>query len=88
MNELLTTSLFWRFFTALAALISSSQTARFFRFLGRLWRDSATYRFFARLLRAEPAADRSAYRRSLDRCNAALHRLGRRLDPLVHDSAL
>ena len=88
MNELLTTSLFWRFFTALAALISSSQTARFFRFLGRLWRDSATYRFFARLLRAEPAADRSAYRRSLDRCNAALHRLGRWLDPLVHDSAL
>lgn len=88
MNELLTDSLIWRFFAACAALLSRSPLGRFFRCLGALWRDSATYRCFARLFCAEPVADGSAYRRVLDRCNAALYRLGRPLVPLLHDSAL
>ena len=88
MNELLTSSLLWRFFAAFAALLSRSPIGRFFRYLGALWRDSATYRFFARLFCAEPVADRSAYRRLLDRCNAALYRLGRPLLPLLQDSAV
>ena len=88
MNELLTSSLLWRFFAACASLLSRSPVGRFFRYLGALWRDSATYRFFARLFCAEPVADGSAYRRLLDRCNAALYRLGRPLLPLLRDSAL
>lgn len=88
MNELLTSSLIWRLCAALAALVSRSPIGRFFRCLGALWRDSATYRFFARLLCAEPVADRSAYRRLLDRCNAALHRLGRPLASQLQGSAV
>lgn len=86
MSELLTSSLFWRLFAALAAWLSRSPLGRFARLLGRLWRESATYGFFARLLCAAPKADGSLFRRLLDGCNAGVHRIGSRFVAVLRES--
>ena len=88
MNELLTTSFLWRTVTAAAAWLRRSALGRGIAALGRLWRQSFFYGLFARLLCRDAATEKSALRRGLDRCNAALCRFGQKLMPTVRGSLL
>ena len=86
MNELITSSLIWRFFVRMAAWLRGTWLGRAIRGLGRLWRASAIYGFFARLLCAPDPAEGSRFRGSLDRLNLWLHLKGSAVRRLIEES--
>ncbi len=86
MSELLKSSLIWRLCAAIAAWLRRTPVARAARAVGKAWRESGIYRFFARLFTAPPLAERSNYRRLLERLNAALCRLGGKIMPVIRAS--
>ena len=70
MDELLRTSLLWRLFAALAALYHRTFLPRMFAAIHRAFAESLPGRALRRLLGGQPAVERSAYRRLMDRGNA------------------
>ena len=86
MDELLRTSLLWRLFAALAALYHRTFLPRMFAAIHRAFAESLPGRALRRLLGGQPAVERSAYRRLMDRGNAGLCGLGARVVPVLEDS--
>ena len=86
MDELLRTSLLWRLFAALAALYHRTFLPRMFAAIHRAFADSLLGRTLRRLFGAQPAVERSAYRRLMDRTNAWLCGIGARAVPVLKDS--
>ena len=74
MDELLRTSLLWRLFAALAALYHRTFLPRMFAAIHRAFAESLPGRALRRLLGGQPAVERSAYRRLMDRGNAGAER--------------
>lgn len=86
MDELLRTSLLWRLFAALAALYHRTFLPRMFAAIHRAFAESLPGRALRRLLGGQPAVERSAYRRLMDRGNAWLCGIGARVVPVLEDS--
>ena len=86
MDELLRTSLLWRLFAALAALYHRTFLPRMFAAIHRAFAESLPGRALRRLLGGQPAVERSAYRRLMDRGNAWLGGIGARVVPVLEDS--
>lgn len=86
MDELLRTSLLWRLFAALAALYHRTFLPRMFAAIHRAFAESLPGRALRRLLGGQPAVERSAYRRLMDRGNAWLCGIGARVAPVLEDS--
>lgn len=86
MDELLRTSLLWRLFAALAALYHRTFLPRMFAAIHRAFAESLPGRALRRLLGAQPAVERSAYRRLMDRGSAWLCGIGARVVPVLEDS--
>ena len=86
MDELLRTSLLWRLFAALAALYHRTFLPRMFAAIHRAFAESLPGRTLRRLLGGQPAVERSAYRRLMDRGNAWLCGIGARVVPVLEDS--
>ena len=83
MDELLRTSLLWRLFAALAALYHRTFLPRMFAAIHRAFAESLPGRA---LHGGQPAVERSAYRRLMDRGNAWLCGIGARVVPVLEDS--
>ena len=83
MDELLRTSLLWRLFAALAALYHRTFLPRMFAAIHRAFAESLPGRALRRLLGGQPAVERSAYRRLMDRGNAWLCGIGVRVVPVL-----
>ncbi len=88
MNELLKSSFLWRLCAVIAAWLSRTRIVRIGQALGSAVRDSAPFRALARFLKGPVAAERSEYRRRLDRINAALCRWGRRFRTALRESLI
>lgn len=88
MSELIKNSLIWRICAAIGLWLGRCPIGRLFAFLGRLWRESGTYRLCARILTAQPVAERSAYHAGLSRLNCRLHKLGAGLRSALDSSLL
>ena len=86
MDELLRTSLLWRLFAALAALYHRTFLPRMFAAIHRAFAESLPGRALRRLLGGQPAVERSAYRRLMDRGNAWLCGIGAHVVPVLEDS--
>ena len=86
MDELLRTSLLWRLFAALAALYHRTFLPRMFAAIHRAFAESLPGRALRRLLGGQPAVERSAYRRLMDRGNAWLCGIGAGVVPVLEDS--
>lgn len=86
MDELLRTSLLWRLFAALAALYHRTFLPRMFAAIHRAFAESLPGRALCRLLGGQPAVERSAYRRLMDRGNAWLCGIGAHVVPVLEDS--
>lgn len=86
MDELLRTSLLWRLFAALAALYHRTFLPRMFAAIHRAFAESLPGRALRRLLGGQPAVERSAYRRLMDRGNAWLCGIWARVVPVLEDS--
>ena len=86
MDELLRTSLLWRLFAALAALYHRTFLPRMFAAIHRAFAESLPGRALRRLLGGQPAVERSAYRRLMDRGNAWLCGIAARVVPVLEDS--
>ena len=86
MDELLRTSLLWRLFAALAALYHRTFLPRMFAAIHRAFAESLPGRALRRLLGGQPAVERSAYRRLMDRGKAWLCGIGARVVPVLEDS--
>ena len=86
MDKLLRTSLLWRLFAALAALYHRTFLPRMFAAIHRAFAESLPGRALRRLLGGQPAVERSAYRRLMDRGNAWLCGIGARVVPVLEDS--
>ena len=86
MDELLRTSLLWRLFAALAALYHRTFLPRMFAAIHRAFAESLPGRALRRLLGGQPAVERSAYRRLMDRGNAWLCGIGASVVPVLEDS--
>ena len=86
MDELLRTSLLWRLFAALAALYHRTFLPRMFAAIHRAFAESLPGRALRRLLGGQPAVERSAYRRLMDRGNALVCGIGARVVPVLEDS--
>lgn len=86
MDELLRTSLLWRLFAALAALYHRTFLPRMFAAIHRAFAESLPGRALRRLLGGQPAVERSAYRRLMDRGNAWLCGIGACVVPVLEDS--
>lgn len=86
MSDLIQSSLFWHICVAVTLWFRRSWLGRFFTAVKRTWCASGTYRLFARLLTAPSLAERSNFRRFLDRQNRSLRKSGHRLQELSEGS--